>query len=257
VSIRSALQTRLIAQDLIFLEQTTSTNVVAKKMGRKGCVEGLLVVAEQQTAGRGRAGRRWSSRRGADILMSIVLRPKISPEQSAKLTGIACLAVAKAIEECLDLEPKVKWPNDVRIEGRKVCGILTEGDVRDHELAFAVVGIGINCNREPGSFRRDLAETATSLNLATGAPVDRTALLAMALGFFEEEYLLFQSVGFSTLVPELRKRLCHADQKITVRTGNVTLEGRCLGLDDEGRLLVQTVNGKVHSLCGGEILHLR
>lgn len=256
-SVRAALRTRLIGRDLIFLKTATSTNVVAKRMGRKGCVEGLVVVADRQTAGRGRGKRRWSGRAGADILTSIVLRPKISAEQSASLTGMACLAVARAIEESLGLQPAVKWPNDVLIDDRKVCGILTEGCLKEHKLAFAVVGIGINCNRGERSFPKLLSQTATSLSMAAGGPVDRAKLLGHVLGFLEEEYMVFQMSGFSTIVPELRKRLCHIDREIAVRTGGEEVTGRCLGLDDEGRLMVQTPDGACRTFCGGEILHVR
>lgn len=255
--IRAALRTRLIGRDLIFLKSTTSTNVVAKRMGRKGCVEGLVVVADRQTGGRGRGKRRWSGRSGADILTSIVVRPQIGAEHSAKLTGMACLAVAKAIEESLGLRPAVKWPNDVLIDGRKVCGILTEGHLKEHRLAFAVVGIGVNCNRGEKSFPQEIAHTAISLSMATGGPVDRAKLLAHVLGFFEEEYMAFRSSGFSSIVPELLRRLSHIDREITVRTGGEEVVGRCVGLDHDGRLVVQTPDGACHTFYGGEIQHVR
>lgn len=257
VAIRNALKTRLIGHDLIFMSATTSTNVAAKKLGRKGCVEGLVVVADHQTAGRGRSKRRWSSPPGSDILVSIVLRPQIGLEQSAKLTGMAGLAVAKSIEELFGLSPEVKWPNDVLLDERKVCGILTEGEPRGHELAFAVVGIGINCNRDEKSFRGPLSQSATSLSVATGGTVDRAKLLARVLGLFEEEYMQFQSSGFASFVPELRKRLFHVERNMTVRTGQEEVTGRCTGIDDEGRLLVTTPDGGRHAFCAGEILQVR
>ena len=257
VAIRQALTTRVIGHDLIFLQSTTSTNVIAKKRGRKGCVEGLVVVADHQRSGKGRMGRRWSAPAGADVLMSIVLRPQMSPEVCAKLTGMACLAVAKTIETCHGLQPQVKWPNDVLIDGRKVCGILTEGQVREHRLAFAVVGIGINANREQKTFRKPVSQTASSLLIALGHPVDRTKLLAKVLHNLEVEYMQLKSSGFSGIVPELRRRLSHLDRDITVRTGESETRGRCLGLDDESRLIVQESNGTRHAFWGGEILRVR
>ncbi len=256
-AIRQALKTQLIGHDLVFLERTTSTNVAAKKLARKGCADGLTVVANHQTAGKGRLGRRWSAPVGTDVLVSIVLRPQISPERSAALTGMASLAVATAIENLCGLEPEIKWPNDVLVGGKKACGILTEGDVRNHELAFAVVGIGINCNRERKTFRKPLNETATSLLIEAGRPVDRAALLAAVLANMEAEYLQFRSSGLSHIVPDLRKRLWRLDREVTVRTGAAEVVGLCLGLDDEGRLLVRDNEGQQHAFWGGEIVHVR
>ena len=257
LAIRRALKTRVIGREVVFLKSTTSTNVAAKKLGRKGAVDGLVVVANHQTSGKGRSGRRWSAPTGADILASMVLRPEIGLEESAELTGMASLAVARAIERGLGLEPKIKWPNDVLLDGRKVCGILTEGQPKGHDLDFAIVGIGINCNRDEKSFRKPLSDTATSLQIAAGGPVDRTGLLADVLTIMEEEYLLLQSSGLSRIVPEMRKRLSHLDRHVTVRTGTEKVKGLCLGLDDQGRLLVRDAKGERHAFWGGEIMRVR
>ncbi len=256
-AIRKALNTRLIGRDLIFLPQTTSTNVAAKKLGRKGCPEGLVVVADHQTAGRGRSGRRWSAPPGSDILMSIVLRPSIAPERCSVLTEFASLAVAKAIEARCGLQPQIKWPNDVLIQDKKVCGILTEGHVRGDALAFVVIGVGVNCNRDEKSFHKSLRGAATSLLMETGEPVDRARLLADVLANLETEYMQFAASGLSHIAPELRQRLWRLNESIVIRTGEDEVRGVCVGLDDEGRLLVRDNRGRRRAFWGGEILHLR
>ena len=185
--IKDELQTDYIGQEIYYFTEVTSTNDVAKELAIKGAKEGTTVIAETQSRGRGRLGRKWVSPEGG-IWFSIILRPKVDPEDALKLTLIAAAVVAKVIDDMFKLKAEVKWPNDIIINGKKVCGILTEMITKGNMVDFVVIGVGINANINLDSFPKRLRKLLISLREELKEDVDRKRFLCALLEEFEQCY---------------------------------------------------------------------
>ncbi len=186
--LRAALGKCVIGREIVVLEQTTSTNDVVLQMAAPNVAEGLVVFAEQQTAGRGQQGKHWESGRGLGLWLSILLRPKIPLDQSARLTDWAARTVAKTVREQFDVIPTVKPPNDVYLGDRKIAGVLVEMRAQKKDLHFAIAGIGINVNQTPEHFSNDVRLHAGSLAMALGRPLDRHTLAVALLRNLDRTY---------------------------------------------------------------------
>ena len=191
--IKDGLQTKKLGQEVVFLEQVTSTNEKLINLAREGGKEGLLVVSEIQTAGRGRRGKNWSSPKGTGIWMSLLLKPDLPPVKAPMITLLAGLAICKSIRKVTGLLATIKWPNDILIDGKKICGILTEMDGEMEQIHHIVLGMGINVNMD--SFPNALKDIATSLFLETGELVSRRTLIQEILLELEEIYTSYESKG--------------------------------------------------------------
>ena len=185
--IKDELQTDFIGQEIYSFTEVTSTNDMAKELAIKGAKEGTMVIAETQSRGRGRLGRKWVSPEGG-IWFSLILRPKVDPEDALKLTLMAAAVVAKVISDMFKLEAEVKWPNDVIINGKKVCGILTEMSTKGGLVDFVVIGVGINANIDLDSFPKHLRKFLTSLKEELRENIDRKRFLCALLEKFEQCY---------------------------------------------------------------------
>lgn len=185
-TILSKLKTGFVGQDVLYFPSVPSTMDAAKDVARRGCREGTIVVADEQTVGRGRLGRSWVTPPGGSIAVSVILRPEFS--QLSALTMIASLAVARSIEQLTGLRPSIKWPNDVLVNGKKVCGILIDSGLRGDNVDWAVMGIGINVNLDLSRFP-EIALTATSLCTELGREVPRLEILCSLLGELEQLYI--------------------------------------------------------------------
>jgi biotin-[acetyl-CoA-carboxylase] ligase BirA-like protein len=185
--IKDALRTDFIGQKIYDFTEVTSTNDVAKELAIKGAEEGTMVIAETQSRGRGRLGRKWVSPEGG-IWFSIILRPKVDPEDALKLTLIAAAVAAKVVGDVFKLEAEVKWPNDVVINGKKVCGILTEMSTKGGLVDFVVIGFGVNANTNFDSFPKHLRKSLTSLKEELKEDVDRKKFLCALLEELERRY---------------------------------------------------------------------
>ena len=184
----SIRKTDWIGKKIYYYDETDSTNVRASRLAEEGAEHGTLVVADQQDAGKGRRGRGWSSLPGTGIFMTLILKPELNPSNASMLTLVAAMAVAKGITRCTGMEAKIKWPNDIVINGKKVVGILTEMSAQMDYVNHIVVGIGINVNNE--SFPEEIAQNATSLLLQSGKRVNRAALIEAVWEEFEKYYQL-------------------------------------------------------------------
>ncbi len=228
--------------------QIGSTNDVARELAEGGVPEGTLVLADEQTAGRGRFGREWVAPPGSSLLMSVVFRPAIPLERANRLVMLCGLALAEACEALADVRVVVKWPNDAQIDGKKVAGILAESAVTGAELAWAVVGVGVNVNQvfAPGD---PLAETATSLRMSAGREFDRLALLGALLERLNgwRAHLLDEKLTVSW-----RTRCATLGQRVRVEAGARTFEGLAEDLDADGALLLRDADGARHRLTAGE-----
>lgn len=237
---------------LNYCEEVDSTNNRAKRLAEEGAVEGTLVVAESQWAGKGRRGRMWVSPRGTGIWMSLVLRPRIAPSSASMLTLVAALAVAKGIEEVTGLDTRIKWPNDIVIGGKKVCGILTEMSAELEDINYVVIGIGINANI--AEFPEEITRTATSLYLQSGAKVNRSQVIAAVMRAMETYYRIFTETGdLNLLLPEYEGKLANKDKEVTVFTPAGDYSGISLGIDKTGELLVQLRDGTIKHVVSGEV----
>lgn len=178
-------------QDIRIYDRLDSTNKKAKDLAKEGAIFEGVIIADEQTEGRGRLGRAWLSKKGTGIWMSIVLRPVFSPNHAAKLTVISALAVSQAVYRLTGTRLLIKWPNDLVLNNKKICGILTELRADKEKIHYAVVGIGINTASQEGDFPEDLASIASSILIETGSLVDRKQLIAQILREFQDLYSHF------------------------------------------------------------------
>jgi BirA family biotin operon repressor/biotin-[acetyl-CoA-carboxylase] ligase len=250
--LNALLGSSTLVREIIVLAETTSTNDRASDFARRGAQGGTAVLAEYQTAGRGRFGRRWESMPYAGIWCSLLLRPTFSQATWPRLTTWAALAIAVAIEETCGLPVAIKWPNDVVVTGRKVAGILIETGEDEMQRRFAVIGFGVNVNQCAEDFSGELMDNAGSLKQFSGRHTDRAGL---AVAIFQEMEKRFAQVesGFDQLVSEAARRSTILGRWVKVRLGGTMVEGMAEALDEEGRLILCDGNGERRALDGGEV----
>lgn len=243
-----------IGHRIIRLEEAGSTNTVALETEAYLEEHGLVLVAERQTAGRGRLGRRWASLPGKQLEFSVVLHPVLPPEEVPLLSLVVAVAVAEAIEEKTGLQPALKWPNDVMIEGRKACGILLEGRPGGARGARVVVGIGINCGGAPEDFPEELRDILTTLSHAGGRGVARESLLEAVLTRLQARYRALGEGGRPALLQDWTRRALLEGCSVRFNTPDGEVEGAPLGLTAEGYLLVQGRDGDRYVQISGEMV---
>lgn len=238
-------------------ETIDSTNKKAKELATEGVSHGTLITADVQEAGVGRRGRRWSSEKDAGIYMSMVLRPEVEPDEASMLTLVAALAVERAIEKlyqeqggCLIL-PKIKWPNDIVVNKKKICGILTEMSLKGTGIDYVIVGIGINVNNK--AFPEDICQIASSLSKESGRDMDREILITEVWKQFAVYYEQFlKERDLSLLKEEYEKALVNKDEKVKVLDPLGEYTGIAKGITNIGELIVDTEAG-TKLVSGGEV----
>ncbi len=242
------LKTRHVGRRVVYLTATQSTQDIARREAEDDCPEGTAIVAEEQTAGRGRFGRTWVSPAGKNIYVTLVLRPSVTLLRS--LSIIAPLAVARAVEDATDLAPRIKWPNDVLLGGRKFCGMLIENELAGGEVRYSLVGVGINVNFDiaPDS---EIAAIATSVKTELTREVPREDLLAAFLNHFEDLY--GRADAGSVVLDQWRARLETLGRSVTVTFRDHVYEGVAEDVDREGNLLLRRSDGSVVTLEAGEV----
>jgi BirA family biotin operon repressor/biotin-[acetyl-CoA-carboxylase] ligase len=250
--IEYGLATKLFVGSIYSLDRVASTNVLAHKYAERGETEGTLIIAERQTAGKGRLGRSWHSPARRGLYLSIILRPPIAPARAPGISLIAALSVAEAIKARLRLPAMIKWPNDVLCHERKVCGVLTELAAELDRVRYIIVGIGINVNHDPRDFPDDLRMKATSLKIATGASVGRIELLRSVLERFERHYRRFLKDGLGGAIKSIRAISSVLDREVTFRLDGQVRRGRALDITQEGMLVIES-GGRILTLGSGEI----
>ncbi|MDD7148580.1 MAG: biotin--[acetyl-CoA-carboxylase] ligase [Lachnospiraceae bacterium] len=250
----SRMDTVWAGRNVHYLPETDSTNQQAKRLAEDGAPHGTLVVADMQTAGKGRRGRSWQQKPGEAIAMSIILRPDFAPEYASMLTLAAADSVAKGIEKVTGMSPMIKWPNDVIVNRRKVCGILTEMgmNLEDGSIDYVVVGIGINVNQT--EFPEEIRQIATSLRLEGGSGIQRSGLIAEVMRIFERDYeLLAEHKCLSGILEEYNARLINKDAAVKVLDPKGEFTGISLGINERGELLVKKEDGTVTEVYAGEV----
>lgn len=227
---------------------STMDEVIAR--AAEGAPEGLAVVTDRQTAGRGRAGRTWTHHTGESLLVSVLLRPTLPPEQLGTLPLLVGIAAAEAIEGATGREVALKWPNDLLLDGAKVGGILLTSVATGDRVQMVVVGLGINLSGSGD----ELPAGATSLELASGRRVSRDDLLASFLARLSEHYTAWQGAGGAGDLHGWRRRMAFAGEQVRVEDGARTWEGTLAGIDDSGRLLLRDATGAEHAISAGDVV---
>lgn len=248
------LHTGFIGREIIYLDSIGSTNTYAKKAAEEHFKEGTVIIAEEQTDGRGRLGRQWVSTKGKGIWMSIMLKPDILPADAPKLTIAAAYAVAKAVLRCCNLDASIKWPNDIVAGGKKLCGILTEMSAEADEIKSVIVGIGINANMENEDFGAEVASLATSISLEKGSAVSRKALAASVLNEFEKVYEDFIKEGsLKSFLGEYKNKSAVLGKEIRVISKKEEIIGLAVDISEEGHLVVKLGDGTLREIMSGEV----
>ncbi len=247
------LGSEIIGKRIFSYREVKSTNDIAGREAENGAEEGTVIVAEQQTEGRGRFGRTWYSPLGTGAYVSIILRPDFPPEKAPGLSLVTALALAEVVERYCPKEVSIKWPNDVLIDGRKTAGILTELSAEKGKINHVVVGVGININQTSADFPDELFDTATSIRSIHGNKIDRVDLVKRFLRVFEGEYKQYQESGsLAPLRSRIRKYSSLLGRQVEVNTGKKTLTGKAVDIDEDGQLVVE-IDGKPKAFTSGEV----
>lgn len=244
---------RRIGKSIQVFQETSSTNDVVDRFAREGVEEGVVVFAESQTQGRGRMGRRWESPSGRGLWFSVLLRPRIALTAATQLTVMAAVAAARAIRQATDLEPEIKWPNDLHLRGRKCGGILLELGAESDQIHHVILGMGIDVNLQADEIPRPIQGIATSLSLESAQPVDRPALAAQLLEELDLAYHDLLEGRFGAIVDEWERRCTTLGRRVSIRVGPREIHGLAEALDEQGALLLRTEHGRLERIIGGEV----
>jgi BirA family biotin operon repressor/biotin-[acetyl-CoA-carboxylase] ligase len=251
-AIISKLGASLFAQNLVFHRSLDSTNTLAKELAAQGAPEGTLVLAEEQSAGRGRMGRHWVSPGYANLLFSLLLRPRIHKDQVFVTTMILALATIKAVKSRTGLTSAIKWPNDIFVRGKKLGGILTEFSLRQEEIDYVVVGLGLNVNWSPHR-TEEASRLATSILAETGSRISRNDLLVTLLRIFEPYYGEVLSGQIDDFYKTWNEASMIIGRNVEIVTPVEKTHGRALRIDRSGALIIEDDTGKEQRIISGEV----
>jgi len=250
--IGSRLDSVWLGKNLYCYDTIDSTNTEIKRLAENGAPHGTLAVAEMQTAGKGRRGRSWLQYPGSMLSFSFLLRPEISTSKASMLTILGALAVSRGIEKICGIRPDIKWPNDILVNDKKICGILTEMTLEMTAIQYVVVGIGINVNIK--DFPDEISNIAGSLYLETGKPIHRASLLCECIHAYEELYERFIiNKDLSFAIDEYNSKLINFGRQVKVLDPQDEYCGVCEGMDSEGQLLVRVEDGSIKEVYAGEV----
>lgn len=245
------LNTTYIGREIMYFDSIDSTNTVARTQASQGCREGLAVIAEEQTAGRGRLGRKWSSPKSTSIAFSMVLRPRIKPTEAPGITLAMGTAVCRAIRRVTSLNAGIKWPNDIIVNNKKVCGILTEMNAEMDAVNYIIAGVGINVNVK--EFYEDIKDIATSLCIEKGSIVSRRNILSAVFYEFEEIYNRFKKDGIKSIIDEFKSYSVTLGKTVRVISISESFEGEAVDIVDDGLLFVRLENGEGRKVISGDV----
>lgn len=252
--IRDRLCTSVLGkQDIHCYMSTDSTNNRAKELAVAGASEGVLVIADEQTQGRGRFDRPWVSPKAENIYASLILRPSLPPEAASRIVILTAVAAAEALISTTGLTAAVKWPNDILIGNRKIAGILLEMDTEMDTIDYMVIGLGINVNSAAGRFPKIIREKTTSVMMETGKPFSRTILLCRFLEVFEHRYNTFRESGFEPIIVRWKALTNMMGKQVLIQTINGSYKGVIVDVDHNGFLIIRDDQGSEKCLFAGDI----
>lgn len=256
--IRWGLDTKIIGREIISYKKVGSTNDIAYELAEKGMQEGTVIISEEQTTGKGRHGRKWLSPPNGGIYLSCILRPGIVPTEIPRITLLGAVAVARAVRKASGLSAMIKWPNDILINSRKVCGILTEMKAEQDRVHFIVVGIGINVNTKARYLPRGASSIKEEMcRSKMEREVSRVELARYILGFIEEDYFMMKKEGFKPIIEEWRRFSAILGSRVRVVLQNRSFEGLAHDIDDAGALLVRRDSGVIEKVSSGDVVMAR
>ena len=251
----NALKQSMFSGKLMFYDRVESTNDLAKAMALEGAENGTVIIAEEQTSGRGRMGRKWLSPPSSNLLFSLLLRPDLYTEKVFTLTMLLALSTVEAVETQTGVNAMIKWPNDIYVQDRKLAGILTEFSVTGNRLNHVILGIGINVNWDPEEATDShMLYPATSLMREAGHTVSREFLLINILSAYETHYMDVSRNGPARVQELWNKRSMLTGRNVSVEiSNNEVINGTAIGIDEKGALLVSDINGQTHTILNGDV----
>lgn len=253
-NIQKQLKTKRYGRNVRYYESCATTQSIAHDAAQNGEPDGTLIVSEEQTAGKGRLSRPWSSTARKGVWMSLIIRPALMPQQAPQMTLVAAVAIVRAIEEVMKIEATIKWPNDILIDGKKMTGILTELQSDPDRVKAIIIGIGMNINHDMDDFPEEIRDIATSLKLQSGKEVDRALLIAEILSFLELYTEMYEKHGFSPIKLLWEGYSNTAGKRIKAVMLNETLEGVALGISEEGLLELKLDDGTIRAIYSADII---
>jgi BirA family biotin operon repressor/biotin-[acetyl-CoA-carboxylase] ligase len=248
--LKKGLTTQVFGRKLFIYDSIDSTNAYAKTIANKGAKEGTIVIADHQTAGRGRFGRTWLAESGSSLLFSIIIRPTFNKDKSGLLSFFAAAGIALAVENVTGVQCECKWPNDILLNERKFCGILMESTFQKNKLDYIIIGIGLNVNQK--NFLGDLASKATSLSRECGKEIDRRNVFCKIMSSLESLYIDVSRGDFNAVLMEWKSRATIFGKQITLTQAATVIDGIASNLASDGGLVVETKTGQ-HVFYAGEV----
>lgn len=250
--LESMMNTDWAGKQVVYYDETDSTNIQARLAGEKDGAHGTLFVADRQISGKGRRGRSWDSPTGVCVYMTLLLRPELAPVKAPMLTLVMALSVAEAVREQTGLAAQIKWPNDIVLNQKKICGILTEMSTEIDYINYVVTGVGINTN-QPG-FPEELEKTATSLLIEGGKRIRRSKLIAAVMQRYEENYKTFLEAGdLSGILDRYNALLVNRGRDVRILEPQGEYNARAFGINRQGELIVITEDGEEKKIYAGEV----
>ena len=253
--VKENLNTEYIGNTVKYFQELKSTNITARELAESQGEEGTIVIAETQTEGKGRRGREWFSAENKGIYASLLLKPRIPPSQAPRITLMTSVALCEVLIENTNLPVKIKWPNDLLINGKKTAGILTEMSADIEQIHFIIVGFGVNINTEQSDFNPDIKKTATSLLIESGNKYSRLDILQQFLKRFETYYNLFKKNDFSLIIEKWKIYSDIIGKEITVDNNFEKISGKAVDVDIDGILYIENSKGKLISIYSGDVFY--
>lgn len=247
------LGTKYLGRNTLYYPEVESTNEIAISVAQNGGPEGTVIIADKQTKGQGRLQREWYSPKGKGLWFSIILKPNIDPIKVSQLTLVAAVATADAVSKVIGLSPGIKWPNDLLINGRKFCGILSEGQIGNEGIDYVILGIGLNANLDFYDFGLEIRSKATSLKIETGKHIERTQLFREILCQLEKCYETWLREGFEPIRLAWKEKNITLGQLVQVNSFQEVFQGKAIDIDNGGALIVKDKNNKIYSFNSGEV----
>jgi BirA family transcriptional regulator, biotin operon repressor / biotin---[acetyl-CoA-carboxylase] ligase len=251
--LRLGLKTKFIGKNIHYEDSVESTQKIAHRLTYEDAPEGTVVIAEEQLSGRGRMNRKWHSPKYTGIWMSIILRPNIPLPKAPQLTLLAAVAIVQAIEDLTGVLPEIKWPNDILINGKKVTGILTELEAEADRINSIIIGIGMNVNQIKEDFPPELQDIATSLLIEKGEKISRAEIIKGIFMNLEKLYLLYLEEGFLPIKLLWESYAISIGRQVTARTLTHSIVGKAQGITDDGVLIIEDEQGKIHHVYSADI----
>jgi BirA family biotin operon repressor/biotin-[acetyl-CoA-carboxylase] ligase len=261
--IKKSKKSSIFGKYIYYIPEIDSTNSYAQRLAQEGAPEGTVVLTDYQKDGRGRLDRTWESSKGANVLMSLILRPKVEIERAIRITLASVEIVVSSLEKFLKksqskkIEFSVKWPNDIMVNGKKIAGILAESSLREKEIVFVVVGIGVNINQNLLELSEDVRKNSTSLLAETGIEFKREKIILEIITSFEKNYFYLERTKYDHVIEAWKRHCPYIGKDIIIETHTHHEEGKFVDVSEKGVLLYKTEDGQLKELVAGTIKSIK